>query len=84
LLLLARSCISADPAHLPDEHMKQHTDEQPTEEQRAQMLHYGILPRQKTQYTYQGYVYDRLTDAVEYARIDGELEARRAGADPRS
>jgi hypothetical protein len=83
-LLLVRSCISADPAHLPDKPMEQNTDEQPTEEQRAQMLHYGILQRQKTQYTYQGYVYDRLTDAVQYARLDGEREAHRAGADPRS
>jgi hypothetical protein len=69
--------MNAEPAHLPDKHME-HTDEQHTEEQRAQMQEYGILQRQKTQYTYQGYVYDRLTDAVEYARIDGEREARRA------
>jgi hypothetical protein len=58
--------------------MEQQTEEQQTEEQRAQMQKYGILQRQKTQYTYQGFVYDRLTDAVEYARIDSEREARRA------
>jgi hypothetical protein len=57
--------------------MEQQTAEQQTDEARAQMHKYGILARVKTQYTYQGYVYDRLTDAVEYARIDSEREARR-------
>lgn len=51
--------------------------EQHTDEQRAQMQKFGIVQREKTQYTYQGYVYDRLKDALEYARIDTEREARR-------
>jgi hypothetical protein len=54
--------------------------EQQTEEQREQMQQYGVVQREKVQYAYLGYVYDRLTDALEYARIDTEREARRARA----
>jgi hypothetical protein len=46
--------------------------QQQTEEEREQMQKYGIVQREKTQYTYQGYVYDRLSDALAYARIDTE------------
>jgi hypothetical protein len=49
--------------------------EQQTDEQREQMHKFGIVQSQKTQYTYKGYVYDRLSDALAYAQIDMERGA---------
>lgn len=40
------------------------------EEQHQQMAHFGITVEQKTFYHYQGYVYERLADALAYAEID--------------
>ena len=49
----------------------------PTEDQRAQMQKYGIVESEKPQFTYRGYVYDRLKDALEFARIDTQRKASR-------
>ena len=47
------------------------------DDDREQMALFGIEAADKTVYTYKGYVYDRLADALAYARIDKAREARR-------
>ena len=44
--------------------------DQVTENDRRVMNQYGITYQNKTVYTYKTYVYDRLADALAYARID--------------
>jgi hypothetical protein len=58
------------------------TMEARTDDEREQMAEYGILQSEKAQYTYQGYVYDRLADAVAYARIDTKRNASRKPLQP--
>jgi hypothetical protein len=43
-------------------------DEQGTEEQQELMSQYGITRETKSVYYFQGYKYDRLADAIRYAR----------------
>ena len=40
------------------------------ENDRQQMDRFGISARQKTVYEYKGYVYERLADALNYARTE--------------
>jgi hypothetical protein len=44
-------------------------DKQATEEELKLMTQYGITHEQKSVYFYQGYKYDKLTDAIRYARV---------------
>ncbi len=37
---------------------------------------YGILRKQKTVYTYKGYNYDNIKDAVNFAKIDLKREGK--------
>lgn len=50
-----------------------------TEDQHREMALFGISAEQKTVYHYQGYVYERLADALAYARIStAKLDATKA------
>lgn len=51
-----------------------------TEAEEKLMQQFGITVTQKRVYAYQGYTYERLADAVNYARIESEREA--AGKTP--
>lgn len=55
--------------------------DRPTEDQHRQMIHFGITAEQRTVYVYQGYVYERLADALAYARISAaKVDATTAAA----
>lgn len=41
-----------------------------TEEEKALMKRFGITVEQKSVYTYKGYKYEHLKDALNYAKID--------------
>ena len=43
-------------------------DEQSSEEEQKSMAEYGITHEKKSVYFYQGHKYDRLSDALRYAR----------------
>ena len=43
-----------------------------TEEEKEQVTRFGIEVKQKSVYTYNGYEYDRLSDALNYAKIEEE------------
>jgi hypothetical protein len=43
-------------------------DKQVTEEERKLMAQYGITHETKSMYFYQGHKYDKLNDAINYAR----------------
>ena len=45
-----------------------------TEEEQAQMTRFGITVAQKRVYSYKGYKYDHLKDALNYAKIDTERQ----------
>ena len=47
-----------------------------TEQERQQMIRFGITAETKTLYSYEGYVYERLHDALAYAEIDAGRRAR--------
>jgi len=53
-----------------------------TEEEKQQLDLYGITMEEKTVFHYRSYTYDRLTDALNYARIDSDR--RKAASEPRS
>jgi hypothetical protein len=48
-----------------------------TEEEKL-MEQYGITCERKTMYWYKGYKYEKLTDALNYAKIDTERERKSA------
>jgi hypothetical protein len=52
--------------------MKQAT--QATEEELKSMAHYGITHEVKSVYLYEGHKYDKLSDALRYARINSTRE----------
>ena len=45
-----------------------------TEEERQTMAVHGITCETKTVFSYKGYTYDRLEDAVRYARIESRRD----------
>jgi hypothetical protein len=49
-----------------------------TDDQNRQMASFGITAETKVVYRYQGYVYDRLSDAVAYAALDTDRATKRA------
>lgn len=54
--------------------------EHPSEEEQNLMLKYGITSEQKSVYLYQGHKYDRLSDAIKYARDGLDHESTTASA----